>query len=322
MVEYNGDVYPCDFFVTRELKLGSIFTDTWEQLRQSPVYAEFGARKAALARACGNCPYLALCNGDCPRLHAAANDFPAAPGVLCFERDGLTGLTEEERPGRPRRLGEKQLQAIDRALRGSPEDFGLSGNLRDGKTLSAYVKSQWDVTLGTRQCQRLFRQLGFRLRKPRSLIAHADPDKQARVKKLRRLARSEGVDLWAMDEVDFQQHGTRCRMWIPPESADPVLLYHPTRRSVGYFGAVRLRDGKLVYRRETDRFNAETCFAFLRQLWAVSSRSGRRVVVIADNARYHHAALHNGVPPAGLPKVAFCDFSPPPRPTLGTEAPR
>lgn len=83
VVEYNGDVYPCDFFVTRELKLGSIFTDAWPQLRQSPVYAEFGARKAALARACGNCRYLALCNGDCPRLHAAVNDFPTAPGVLC-----------------------------------------------------------------------------------------------------------------------------------------------------------------------------------------------------------------------------------------------
>ena len=81
-------------------------------------------------------------------------------------------------------------------------------------------------------------------------------------------------------------------MWIPPETVDPVLLHHPTRRSIGYFGAVRLRDGKLVYRRETTRFNAGTCFDFLWHLWKVSSRSGRRVIVITDNARYHHAALH------------------------------
>lgn len=51
---------------------------------------------------------------------------------------------------------------------------------------------------------------------------------------------------------------------IPPETTDPVLLHHLTRRSVGYFGAVRLRDGKLVYRREASRLNAEICFAFLR----------------------------------------------------------
>jgi hypothetical protein len=41
-----------------------------------------------------------------------------------------------------------------------------------------------------------------------------------------------------MDEVHFQQHGSRCRMWIAPEIKDPVLLHHPTRKSVGYFGAV------------------------------------------------------------------------------------
>ena len=81
-------------------------------------------------------------------------------------------------------------------------------------------------------------------------------------------------------------------MWIPPETRDPVLLHHPTRRSVGYFGAVRLRDGKLVFRRETSRFNAETCHVFLQQLWRASYRSGRRVIVIADNARYHNAVLH------------------------------
>jgi ubiquitin-protein ligase len=38
------------------------------------------------------------------------------------------------------------------------------------------------------------------------------------------------VDLWATDEVHFQQHGSRCRMWIPPEIKDPVLLHAPTRK--------------------------------------------------------------------------------------------
>src|SRR5437667_666484 len=72
-----------------------------------------------------------------------------------------------------------------------------------------------------------------------------------RIKKLRKLALDSGTDLWAMDEVHFQQHGSRCRMWIPPECRDPVLLHAPTRKSVGYWGAVRLRDGLFVHRRET-----------------------------------------------------------------------
>jgi len=100
------------------------------------------------------------------------------------------------------------------------------------------------------------------------------------------------VDLWAMDEVHFQQHGSRIRMWVPPETRDPILLHHPTRQSVGYFGAVRLRDGLLVVRQERDQFNAVTCQAFLDQLDAASRKRGRQVVVIADNARFHHAKLH------------------------------
>ena len=92
---------------------------------------------------------------------------------------------------------------------------------------------------------------------------------------------NDEVDLWATDEVHFQQHGSRCRMWVPPETKDPVLLHHPTRRSVGYFGAVRLRDGKFRFSRETGKFNAMTFFAFLKMLRRTSIRSGRSVVVVS-----------------------------------------
>ena len=81
-------------------------------------------------------------------------------------------------------------------------------------------------------------------------------------------------------------------MWIPPEDKDPVLYHEPTRDKVGYFGPIRVRDGKLVYRRETGMFNAETFWEFLKQLRQASSRSGRKVVVVLDNVRYHHAVLH------------------------------
>jgi transposase len=112
------------------------------------------------------------------------------------------------------------------------------------------------------------------------------------LKKTHLLAKDNAIDLWAMDEVRFQQHGSRCLMWVPPEIKDPVLLHHPTHRSVGYFGAVRLRDGKYIFRREENKFTAETFLLFLKYLCVVSSRSGRRAVVIIDNASYHHAALH------------------------------
>jgi len=31
VVEYNGDVYPCDFFVEKEWKIGNIMVDSWPE---------------------------------------------------------------------------------------------------------------------------------------------------------------------------------------------------------------------------------------------------------------------------------------------------
>lgn len=122
---------------------------------------------------------------SCHRVSALLGDAPrtVAYWVSRFEQEGLSGLAESERSGRPRRLGKRQIQEIEDALRKSPMDFGLTGNLWDGKTLSAHIQNRWDVRLGARQCQRLFRQLGFRLRKPRPQIAFADADDRRRVKK-------------------------------------------------------------------------------------------------------------------------------------------
>src|SRR6516162_11312530 len=73
------------------------------------------------------CPEVAHLLGDAPR--------SVEYWVGRFEKEGLAGLWEGERWGRPRRLSEKQMEAVDRILRRSPREAGLSGNLWDGKTL-------------------------------------------------------------------------------------------------------------------------------------------------------------------------------------------
>ena len=93
--------------------------------------------------------------------------------------------------------------------------------------------------------------------------------------------RAARVELWALDEVHFQQPGSGGRMWVPPENKDPIVYHHPTRKSVGYFGAVRLRDGALVYRRENGTFNGESCSVMCGaasptcSIWAISSPNTR-----------------------------------------------
>lgn len=100
-----------------------------------------------------------------------------------FEKEGFAGLADADRPGRPQKLSEYQIDEINKALRRLPCEFGLNTNAWDGKTLSKFIDKEFNVKLGVRQCQRLFRQLGFRLRKPRPVIAKADNDPQHDYKK-------------------------------------------------------------------------------------------------------------------------------------------
>jgi transposase len=122
-----------------------------------------------------SCPQVAQLLGDAPRT--------VENWVHRFEQDGLAGLVEGERSGRPARLSQEQLQEVGRVLRESPSCVGLSANLWDGKSLSCYLEQQYGVSLGVRQCQRLFRQLDFRLRRPRGMVAKANLQGQQAYKK-------------------------------------------------------------------------------------------------------------------------------------------
>ena len=120
-----------------------------------------------------------------PGSRSTAGRRTAFGGVLVspLRSAGLAGLTEGERSGRPSRLKEKQVKEINRVLREKPTDAGMRVNLWDGKTLSAWIDKTYGIQLGVRQCQRLFRQLEFRLRKPRPVLARADPARQKKHKK-------------------------------------------------------------------------------------------------------------------------------------------
>ncbi len=100
-----------------------------------------------------------------------------------FEDRGFAGLQEGQRLGRPSRLQPNQWEEIGRVLRQPPRSFGYPQNLWDGKLLAHHLAKAYGVDLGMRQCQRMFHYLGFRLRKPRSIIAQADPEAQKAYKK-------------------------------------------------------------------------------------------------------------------------------------------
>jgi len=103
--------------------------------------------------------------------------------VKRFNSDGCDGLREGEHTGRLKRLTATQWDETWEVLRQNPRDFGYPQNLWDGKLLSHHLAASYDVTIGVRQCQRMFHEMDLRLRKPRPVIANADPEAQAAYKK-------------------------------------------------------------------------------------------------------------------------------------------
>ena len=90
----------------------------------------------------------------------------AVQWIQRLNENGLKGLEEKPRPGRPVRLAESIQIRLEKALTRDPRDCGLSRNRWDGVAVVEYLQRQHGVQLKVRQAQRWIRRLGFSLRRP------------------------------------------------------------------------------------------------------------------------------------------------------------
>ena len=71
VVEHNGDVFSCDFFVEPRWRLGNVMAGDLAEMLNSPKQTDFGRMKSQLPAECRACPWLRHCRGGCTkeRLH-------------------------------------------------------------------------------------------------------------------------------------------------------------------------------------------------------------------------------------------------------------
>jgi uncharacterized protein len=70
VVEYNGDAYPCDFYIHPRWKLGNVVEQPLREVLYSPIRAAFVRQKHPLPTACRECEWLSVCKSGCPRNRA------------------------------------------------------------------------------------------------------------------------------------------------------------------------------------------------------------------------------------------------------------
>lgn len=67
VVEADGGVYPCDFYVLDEYRLGNLNQDGFQRLNRRERETGFIAASMEREPECVQCPYYALCRGGCRR---------------------------------------------------------------------------------------------------------------------------------------------------------------------------------------------------------------------------------------------------------------
>lgn len=67
VLEADGGVYPCDFYVLDEYRLGNFVTDEVEEILACERALDFVASSREKTAECRACPWFALCRGGCRR---------------------------------------------------------------------------------------------------------------------------------------------------------------------------------------------------------------------------------------------------------------
>ena len=83
VVEADGSVYPCDFYVLDGYRLGNLCTDSLEEINRRREALGFVQQSRAVHRACRDCPHFPLCRGGCRRYRAVEADGSLGRNTLC-----------------------------------------------------------------------------------------------------------------------------------------------------------------------------------------------------------------------------------------------
>jgi len=128
VIEHNGDVYSCDFFVEPNWKLGNIMKDKIINLLNSKKQDQFGKIKAYVPPPCRRCNWYRHCFGGCtkdgvrdPRDKGISHFCLSYKVFFAHADTGLRRLAEDWK--------KKQLEEYKKETKGTAEQISRSGGL-------------------------------------------------------------------------------------------------------------------------------------------------------------------------------------------------
>ncbi|CAM3654620.1 radical SAM/SPASM domain-containing protein [Erysipelothrix urinaevulpis] len=93
VIEADGSVFPCDFYVLDDYYLGNITELTLAQLSAQPKAWEFIFSKKSESLKCGTCPYQKMCGNGCKRMNKTM--YVSEDGTFCGYQHVLDTFTSK-----------------------------------------------------------------------------------------------------------------------------------------------------------------------------------------------------------------------------------
>jgi len=214
--------------------------------------------------------------------------------VKKFYEQGLDGLKERPRSGRPCSLNQQQLSQLSQYIRNN--SIKENGGRLKAQTLVTYVAQEFKVDYSIFNIYRLLHQLGFSWITSRSRHQNSQ-------KKFKRILKKfemdmiltipwnvslNNVDVWFQDEARFGQQNTTTRLWAE-KGTRPRAVKQQQFEYAYLFGAVCPATG------DTEALIAP-CMnmdVMEKHLALISKKvpEGRHAVIVVDGAAWHQAYL-------------------------------
>jgi len=203
---------------------------------------------------------------------------------------GWDALKEGYRSGRPRKVSAEDMKWIYNAVTlGNPQHFQFEFCLWTLNTLRALIKRELGIELSKSSVSRLLSHLGLSAQSPifksykqdprkvEQYLTETFPEAVARAQEL-------GADIYFVDEASVRSDAHRGLTW-GKIGETPVVEDSGGRFRLHVISATS-PCGDMRFGFFEEQMNSRKFIAFLRKL---HKDAGKPILVITDNARYHHS---------------------------------
>jgi transposase len=201
-----------------------------------------------------------------------------------FEAEGVKGLHDRPRSGRPRKADVVAQQCIRQTMQTQPSTFGYIFGFWTVVTLCGYLIASIGLQVSRATVRRALLHLGYRWRRPRHILP-TDPLARDKMWWLceQLLSAPKQAVILCLDECDIHLLPVLRSMWmLRGEQAAVATPGQNRKRSV--FGALEWESGRWLYE-VTERHRSVEFIAFMEKL--IEAYPGRPLLLVLDNATIH-----------------------------------